>query len=146
MTIAMQVLEQYVVVIRENYLPLFPVNIKPSKQFNLAVAGGLILDALKHIGLKIAAGGRKGKVSANRREMLRPDNNSCQYGDSNQNLTLEHVSLRSPGASYIGNNYRNRNRRITEAGMRLRSQLQPIFPPTIFVYKQFWINLQANLE
>ncbi|MBD2356366.1 HNH endonuclease [Tolypothrix sp. FACHB-123] len=129
MTIAMQVLEQYVVVFPENYLPLFPVK------------GGLIFDALRHIGLKMAVGGRKGKVSPNRREMLRPDNNSCQYGDSNQNLTLEHVSLRSPGASYIGNNYRNRNRQKTEAGMRLHTQLKPIF-----VHKQFWINLQANLE
>ena len=157
MTIAMQVLEQSVVVFSQNYLPLRQVNIKQ------VIAGGwkihaakLILDVPKPIRLKIAATGRKRKDSPiNRREMLRPDDNSWQHGDSNQHLTLEQIILRSPGSDHRSNNVviafkrcnsRNRNRTKKQAGMQLRTKPKPPVPQAIFVHEKFWINLQANLE
>jgi hypothetical protein len=147
--IAMQVLEQSVVVFSQNYLPLCRVNIKQAEPLNLAVASGLILDVLKHIGLKITAGERKGKVSPiNGPDMLRSDHDSCQDGDSNQHLTLFACNFAIACFDRWNNvvNSRNRNRTTKKAGMQLRSKLKPPVPQTIFVHKQFWINLQANLE
>jgi hypothetical protein len=53
----------------------------------------------KHIGLK-RVGECQGKISpVNRREILRPDHDSCQDSDSKQHLTLEYVILRSPAST-----------------------------------------------
>ncbi|BAY27004.1 HNH endonuclease [Calothrix sp. NIES-2100] len=135
--IAMQVLEQSV--------PLWQVNIKQPKALNLVIAGGLILDVLKHIGLKIAAGEHKGKISSlNQIQMLRPDHDSCQDGDSSKYLTLFAWIWRSPDSHRF--NSHNRNRTTNEAGMQLRTKHKPPVQQAIFVDKQFFFNLQANLE
>ncbi|MDZ8052553.1 MAG: HNH endonuclease [Aulosira sp. ZfuCHP01] len=172
MTIAMQVLEQSVVVFSQNYLPLCRVNIKraivllvtnKAEPLGLSTEVGwkihspsLILDVPKHIRLKIASGERTWKVPpVNRREVLRRDHHSCQYCGSKKSLTLDHVIPRSQGGPHAWNNvviacercnsYKG-NRTPFEAGMQLRTKPKAPVHPAISFAEQFWINVQANLE
>ncbi|BAY11758.1 HNH endonuclease [Calothrix sp. NIES-2098] len=172
MTIAMQVLEQSVVVFSQNYLPLCRVNIKraivllvtnKAEPLSLSTDAGwkihspsLILDVPKHIRLKIASGERTWKVPpVNRREVLRRDHHSCQYCGSKKSLTLDHVIPRSQGGPHTWNNvviacercnsYKG-NRTPSEAGMQLRTKPKAPVHPAISFAEQFWNNVQANLE
>ncbi|OUL22744.1 HNH endonuclease [Nostoc sp. RF31YmG] len=172
MTIAMQVLEQSVVVFSQNYLPLCRVNIKraivllvtnKAEPLSLSTEAGwkihspsLILEVPKHIRLKIASGERTWKVPpVNRREVLRRDHHSCQYCGSKKSLTLDHVIPRSQGGPHTWNNvviacekcnsYKG-NRTPSEAGMHLRTKPKAPAHPAITFAEQFWINMQANLE
>jgi 5-methylcytosine-specific restriction endonuclease McrA len=171
-TIAMQVLEQSVVVFSQNYLPLCRVNIKraivllvtnKAEPLNLSREGGwkihspsLILDVPKHIRLKITSSERTWKVPpVNRREVLRRDHHSCQYCGSKKCLTLDHVIPRSQGGPHTWNNvviacercnsYKG-NRTPFEAGMQLRTKPKAPVHPAILFAEQFWNNVQANLE
>ncbi|MDF5733997.1 MAG: HNH endonuclease [Rhizonema sp. PD38] len=172
MTIAMQVLEQSVVVFSQNYLPLCRVNIKRAivllvtnraEPLDLTIESGwqvhspsLVLYVPRHIRLKITSIERIWKVPpVNRREVLRRDRHSCQYCGSTKHLTLDHVIPRSRGGQHSWDNVvaacercnsRKSDRTPQEAGMQLRNQPKAPLHPTISFAEQFWIGVQANLE
>ena len=172
MTIAMQVLEQSVVVFSQNYLPLCRINIKraivllvtdKAEQLSFSAAGGwrihsprLVLDVPKHIRLKVASHERMWKIPpVNRREVLRRDHHSCQYCGSSKHLTLDHVIPRSQGGLHTWNNVVTACERCNshkggrtphQAGMQLRTKPKAPVHPTISFAEQFWIDVQANLE
>ena len=172
MTIAIQVLEQSVVVFSQNYLPLCRVNIKRAivllvtnraEPLGLTTESGwqvhspsLVLYVPRHIRLKIASIERMWKVPpVNRREVLRRDRHSCQYCSSTKHLTLDHVIPRSRGGKHSWDNVvaacercnsRKSDRTPQEAGMQLRHQPKAPLHPTISFAEQFWIDVQANLE
>jgi 5-methylcytosine-specific restriction endonuclease McrA len=119
--IAMQVLEQSVVVFSQNYLPLCRVNIKraivllvtnKAQPLGFTTEAGwrihspsLVIDVPKHIRLIITSNERMWKVPpVNRREVLRRDYHSCQYCGSGKHLTLDNVMPRSKGGSHTWDN------------------------------------------
>ncbi|MBH8560859.1 HNH endonuclease [Nostoc sp. CENA67] len=163
----MQVLEQFVVVFSQNYLPLCRVNIKraivllvTSKAEGLSFATqnrwrvhspGLVIDVAKHIRLKIASSEQMWKVlPVNWREVSRPDHHSCQYCGSGKHLTLDHVIGRSQGSSHTGDNVVTAGERCNspkgdripfEAGMQLRKTPKaPVHPTISFVVSKAWRN------
>ena len=170
--IAMQVLEQSVVVFSQNYLPLCRVNIKraivllvtnKAQPLGFTTEGGwqvhspsLVIDVPKHIRLTITSNERMWKVPpVNRREVLRRDHHSCQYCGSSKHLTLDHVMPRSKGGSHTWDNVvaacercnsRKGDRTLFEAGMQLRTKPKAPIHPAISFAEQFWIDMQANLE
>jgi 5-methylcytosine-specific restriction endonuclease McrA len=170
--IAMQVLEQSVVVFSQNYLPLCRVNIKraivllvtnKAQPLGLTTEGGwqvhspsLVIDVPKHIRLTITSNERTWKVPpVNRREVLRRDHHSCQYCGSGKHLTLDHVMPRSKGGSHTWDNVvaacercnsRKGDLTLFEAGMQLRTKPKAPIHPAISFAEQFWIDMQANLE
>ncbi|ALF53994.1 HNH nuclease [Nostoc piscinale CENA21] len=172
MTIAMQVLEQSVVVFSQNYLPLCRVNIKraivllvtnKAEPLDFATEGGwqvhspsLVIDVPKHIRLKIGSNERTWKVPpVNRREVLRRDHHTCQYCGSSKRLTLDHVIPRSKGGLHTWDNVvtacercnsRKGDRTLSETGMRLRKIPKAPIHPAIAFAEKFWTNVQANLE
>ena len=172
MTIAMQVLEQSVVVFSQNYLPLCRVNIKraivllvtnKAEPLDLTAEVGwqvhspsLVLYVPKHIRLKIAGYERVWKVPpVNRREVLRRDHHTCQYCGTSKHLTLDHVIPRSKGGQHSWDNVvtacsrcnsRKSDRTPFEAGMQLRTKPKAPLHPAISFAEQFWLDVQANLE
>ena len=172
MTIAMQILEQSVVVFSQNYLPLSRVNIKRAivllvtnraEPLDLTTESGwqvhspsLVLYVPRHIRLKITSIERMWKVPpVNRREVLRRDRHSCQYCGSNKHLTLDHVIPRSRGGQHSWDNVvaacercnsRKSDRTPQEALMQLRNHPKAPLHPTISFAEKFWIDVQANLE
>jgi 5-methylcytosine-specific restriction endonuclease McrA len=171
-TIAMQVLEQSVVVFSQNYLPLCRVNIKRAiillltnraEPLDLTTESGwqvhspsVALYVPRHIRLKITSIERMWKVPpVNRREVLRRDRHSCQYCGSTKHLTLDHVIPRSRGGQHSWDNVvaaceccnsRKSDRTPHEAGMQLRNPPKAPLHPTIAFAEQFWIHVQASLE
>ncbi|MBU7585060.1 MAG: HNH endonuclease [Nostoc sp. TH1S01] len=172
MTSVMQVLEQSVVVLSQNYLPLCRVNIKraivllvtnKAEPLDFATEGGwrvhspsLVIDVPKHIRLKIGSNEGTWKVPpVNRREVLRRDHHTCQYCGSSKRLTLDHVIPRSKGGLHTWDNVvtacercnsRKGDRTLSETGMRLRKIPKAPIHPAIAFAEQFWTNVQANLE
>lgn len=172
MTSAMQVLEQFVVVFSQNYLPLCRVNVKRaivllvtekaepldfSKESGWLVRSpSLVLYVPKHIRLKFSGIERMWKVPpVNRREVLRRDHHSCQYCGSNKLLTLDHIIPRSKGGQHSWDNVvaacercnsRKGDRTPQEASMPLRTKPKAPVHPTISFAEQFWMDVQANLE
>lgn len=170
--IAMQVLEQSVVVFSQNYLPLCRVNIKraivllvtnKAQPLGFTTEGGwqvhspsLVIDVPKHIRLTITSNERMWKVPpVNRREVLRRDHHSCQYCGSGKHLTLDHVMPRSKGGSHTWDNVvaacercnsRKGDRTLFETGMQLRTKPKPPMHPAISFAEQFWIDMQGSLE
>lgn len=170
--IAMQVLEQSVVVFSQNYLPLCRVNIKraivllvtnKAQPLGFTTEGGwqvhspsLVIDVPKHIRLTITSNERMWKIPpVNRREVLRRDHHSCQYCGSGKHLTLDHVMPRSKGGSHTWDNVvaacercnsRKGDRTLFEAGMQLRTKPKPPMHPAISFAEQFWIDMQGSLE
>ena len=170
--IAMQVLEQSVVVFSQNYLPLCRVNIKraivllvtnKAEPLGLTAEKGwqihspsMVIDVPKHIRLKIASRERMWKVPpVNRREVLRRDHHSCQYCGSSKRLTLDHVMPRSKGGSHTWDNVvtacercnsRKGDRALFESGMQLRTKPKAPIHPAISFAEQFWIDMQGSLE
>ncbi len=170
--IAMQVLEQSVVVFSQNYLPLCQVNIKraivllvsnKAQPLGFTTEGGwrvrspsLVIEVPKHIRLTITSNERMWKVPpVNRREVLRRDHHSCQYCGSGKHLTLDHVMPRSKGGSHTWDNVvaacercnsRKGDCTLFEAGMQLRTKPKAPIHPAISFAEQFWIDMQGSLE
>lgn len=164
MTIALQVLEQSVVVFSKNYLPLSRVNVK--RAIALLVRGiaepldisrepawlvrspGLVIAVPAHIRLAIATKERLWKIPpVSRREVLRRDNHTCQYCGSNKHLTLDHVIPVSRGGEHKWDNVvtacekcnqRKSNRTPDDAGMLLHTKPRAPIHPTVAFGEKFW--------
>nr|WP_318780818.1 HNH endonuclease [Dendronalium phyllosphericum] len=165
-------LKQSMVVFSQNDLPLCQVNIKraivplvtnKAEALGFPTQGGwrvqlpsLVIDVPKHIRLKIASSKRMWKVlPVNGWEMLQKDDRSCQYCDSSKHPKLNPLVLRFKSGSHTWDNlvtaYERCNSRkgdctLFEAGMQRQQALKTPVHQTIFWVKQFWINVQANLE
>lgn len=165
MAIAMQVLEQSVVVFSQSYLPLCQVNIKraivllltnKAEPLDFVAENGLVIHSPslalyvpKHIRLKINGYERMWKVPrVNRREVLRRDHHSCQYCGSGKRLTLDHVIPRSRGGLHSWDNVVTACERCNsfkgdqtpqEARMQLRSLPKaPVHPAIAFAMSEAW--------
>jgi 5-methylcytosine-specific restriction endonuclease McrA len=146
--IAMQVLEQSVVVFSQNYLPLCRVNIKraivllvtnKAQPLGFTTEAGwrvhspsLVIDLPKHICLTITSNERMWKVPpVNRREVLRRDHHSCQYCSSGKHLTLDHVMPCSKGGSHTWDNVvvacKRCNSRKSDVGRQAALRLRTLF-------------------
>ena len=164
MTIALQVLEQSVVVFSKNYLPLSRVNVK--RAIALLVRGiaepldisretvwlvrspNLVIAVPSHIRLAIATRERLWKIPpVNRREVLRRDNHTCQYCGSNKHLTLDHVIPVSRGGQHKWDNVvtacekcnqRKSNRTPEDANMPLHTKPKAPMHPTVAFGEKFW--------
>ncbi len=171
MTIALQVLEQSVVVFSQNYLPLCRVNVK--RAIALLVTGkaeplefssdawlvrspNLVIAVPAYIRLAIASRERLWKIPpVNRREVLRRDNHACQYCGSNKHLTLDHVIPLSRGgqhswdnvvAACVKCNQRKSNRTPDDARMPLRTKPKAPMHPTVAFGSEFWRTEQFPPE
>lgn len=166
MTIAIQVLEQSVVVFSRNYLPISRINIK--RAIALLIAGkaealglsnetewlvrtpSLVIAAPTHIHLTSTSAERIWKVpSVNRWEVLRRDNNVCQYCGSNKRLTLDHVIPLSKGGQHKWDNVvtacyscnqRQSDRTPSEASMPLRKKPKAPIHPAVAFAEVFWCS------
>ena len=163
MTSASQVLEQSVVVFSRNYLPVSRVNVR--RAIALLMAGkaealdlgnhtgclvrspSLIIVVPAYIRLTLTSRERIWKIPpVNRREVLQPDNHTCQYCGSNKRLTLDHVIPLSKGGQHTWNNVvmacercnqHKSDRTIVKAGMPLRTKPKAPMHPIAFAQK-FW--------
>lgn len=164
MTIALQVLEQSVVVFSRNYLPLSRVNVK--RAIALLVKGiaepldnsretvwlvrspSLVIAVPSYIRLAIVTRERLWNIPpVSRREVLRRDNHACQYCGSNRHLTLDHVMPVSRGGQHKWDNVvtacekcnqRKSNRTPVEANMPLQTKPKAPMHPTVAFGEKFW--------
>ena len=109
-----------IVLFSKQYLPLARINLK--RAATLLVTGRaepldfsvlswqlrsprMILTVPEHIRLTLDSADRIWKVPpVNRREVLRRDQNTCQYCGSKKNLTIDHVVPRSKGGLHTWDN------------------------------------------
>jgi len=161
--IAIQVLEQSVVVFSKNYLPISKINVRRAIQ--LLIAGkaealnltqeswlvrspSIVLVVPAYIRLTVASVERIWKIPpVNRREVLRRDNYTCQYCGSHKHLTLDHVIPVSRGGLHTWDNVvtacercnqRKSDRTPIEASMPLPTQPKAPMHPTVAFAEQFW--------
>jgi 5-methylcytosine-specific restriction endonuclease McrA len=161
------VLNQNVVVFSKNYLPMNRVNIK--RAIALLVTGRAEpLDAGDRASgwvvhspsvalqvpecIRLTVTGHEGlwKVPpANRREILRRDNHTCQYCGSTKKLTIDHVIPRAQGGTHTWDNVVTAcsrcnaikgNRTPEEARMPLRTKPKAPLHPVVSFAEQFWRN------
>jgi 5-methylcytosine-specific restriction endonuclease McrA len=169
---AMQVLEQSIVIFSQNYLPLCRINIKQAIAllitnkaqllgFTMQVRWrvnlpSLIVDIPKHICLEIASSERKSKIPPGTwQKVLQQSHHSCQYCGNSKHLTLNDVIGQSKSGRHTEDNVvtavercnSSKGDRIPlEAGMQQQKTLTKPVHPAIYFAKQYWIDVQANLE
>lgn len=159
-----QVLQNSVVVFSKNYMPLARINLR--RAVVLIVTGqaeslefsstqqwevrspSIVLQVSEHIRLIDSNPERYWKVPpVSRREVLRRDNQACQYCGSNKRLTLDHVIPRSKGGQHTWNNVvaacarcncRKGDRLPHEANMIPRQKPKAPVHPAISFSDQFW--------
>lgn len=164
-------LNQTVVVLSKNYLPISRVNIRRAiillltgKAEPLALfsdiswevrSSSFVLQVPAQIRLKMNSSDRFWKVPpVNRKEVLRRDKHQCQYCGSRHKLTLDHVFPRSKGGKHTWDNVviacescnsRKGSRTPSEAGMVLRTIPKAPVHPTLVFAEQFWQQQQFDL-
>lgn len=167
MTSTPEILHRSVVVFSQNYLPISRVNIKraiillvtgKAEPLNFGVStptiswsvrsANKVLQVPEHIRLTISGIERIWKIPpVNRREILKRDNNTCQYCGSKKHLTLDHVIPRSKGGLHTWDNVvaacekcnaHKGDRTPQQAGMPLLKQPRAPMHPTVAFAENFW--------
>lgn len=158
------VLQNSVVVFSQNYLPMARIPIK--RAIALLVSGhaepidfgssttwqlrspSVILVVPEHIRMKTSQFERLWKVPpVNRREVLRRDNQACQYCGSTRRLTIDHIIPRSKGGTHTWDNVvaacetcnsLKGDRTLQQANLVLKTKPRAPVHPAVLFAEQFW--------